>query len=120
MSPRVLGSTSLLALGLNGVIGVGIFFLPATLAARAPGSLGFLVLGAVALALLPVAFTFAELGRRFPEDGGPILYARAAFGDDAAFLVGWISYLSATASTAAVISGFCRYSLATWMNLGSF
>jgi amino acid transporter len=117
MSPRVLGGASLLALGLNGVVGVGIFFLPAALAARAPGPAGLLVLAATALALLPVALTFAALGRRFPEDGGPVLYARAAFGDGAAFLVGWIAYLSAVASAAAVLAGLCRYSLASWMGL---
>lgn len=117
MSPRVLGGASLLALGLNGVVGVGIFFLPAALAARAPGPAGLLVLAATALALLPVALTFAALGRRFPEDGGPVLYARAAFGDSAAFLVGWIAYLSAVTSAAAVLAGLCRYSLASWLGL---
>jgi APA family basic amino acid/polyamine antiporter len=118
MYPRVLGGASLLALGLNGVVGVGIFFLPAVLAARAPGPVGLVVLVATALALLPVALTFAVLGRRFPEDGGPVLYARAAFGDKAAFLIGWISYLSAVASAAAVLAGLCHYSLASWMHLG--
>jgi amino acid transporter len=117
VADRVLGPVALLALGLNGVVGVGIFFLPATLAARAPGSAGLLVLASTALALAPVAFTFAALARRFDQDGGPVLYARAAFGDTVAFLVGWIAFLSALASSSAVLAGLCRYSVAAWMGL---
>lgn len=117
MADRVLGPAALLALGLNGVVGVGIFFLPATLAARTPGSAGLLVLASTALALAPVAFTFAALARRFDQDGGPVLYARAAYGDTVAFLVGWIAFLSAVASSSAVLAGLCRYSIAAWLGL---
>lgn len=117
MNQRVLGGLSLLALGLNGVVGVGIFFLPATLAGKAPGLAGVALLVATALALAPVALTFAALGRRFDEDGGPVVYARAAFGDRAAFVVGWVAYLSAVTSTAAVLAGLCRYSLGAWLGL---
>lgn len=117
MAPRVLGAGALLALGLNGVVGVGIFFLPATLASRTPGAAGLATLLLTALALSPVAFTFAALARRFDQDGGPVLYARSAFGDRTAYLVGWIAYLSALASTAAVIAGLCHYSIAAWFHL---
>jgi len=83
---------------------VGIFFAPADLAARAPGS-GTAVFAITALALMPVALAFAVLGGRFDEDGGPVVFARDAFGRVAAFVVGWIAYVSAIASAAAVIVG---------------
>ncbi len=57
------------------------------------------------LCLVPVAAAFANAGRRFDVDGGPVVFARAAFGDFPAFLVGWIAYVSAVASTTAVTSG---------------
>src|SRR5687767_15269572 len=101
---RSVGPIHLLALGVNGIVGVGIFFAPADLAARAPGS-GTVVFAATALALVPVALAFAALGRRFDEDGGPVVFARAAFGPLPAFVVGWIAYVSAIASSAAVIVG---------------
>jgi APA family basic amino acid/polyamine antiporter len=63
------------------------------------------------LALLPAALTLAILGRRFDEDGGPVVFARAAFGDRVAFLVGWVAYVSALFSTAAVASGLTRATL---------
>lgn len=83
---------------------MGIFFAPADLAARAPGS-GTAVFALTALALVPVALAFAVLGGRFDEDGGPVVFARDAFGPLAAFVVGWIAYVSAIASAAAVIVG---------------
>ena len=45
------------------------------------------------------------LGGRFDEDGGPVVFARDAFGPLPAFLVGWIAYVSAIASAAAVSAG---------------
>src|SRR5688500_3637233 len=101
---RPVGPVHLLALGVNGIVGVGIFFAPADLAARAPGS-GTAVFALTALALMPVALAFAVLGGRFDEDGGPVVFARDAFGPLAAFVVGWIAYVSAIASAAAVIVG---------------
>lgn len=102
---RPVSALQLLALGVNGIVGVGIFFVPAAVAARAPGMGTVLVFLLTGLALLPAALTFATLGRRFDEDGGPVVFARAAFGPRAAFLVGWIAYVSAFFSTAAVVAG---------------
>lgn len=109
---RALGPLSLLALGVNGVVGVGIFFAPSDIAARAPGGLGVLVFAATAMALAPVALAFAALGSRFDEDGGPVVYARAAFGVLPSYFVGWIAYVSALASSAAVMTGLVRAVLA--------
>jgi amino acid transporter len=105
MKARPVGPVSLLALGINGIVGVGIFFVPADLARRAPGMGSVAVFAATALALSPVAFCYAVLGRRYHADGGPVVYARAAFGEIASFLVGWVTYVSAVASAAAVTSG---------------
>ena len=101
---RAVGPVHLLALGINGIVGVGIFFAPADIAARAPGA-GTVIFAVTALLLVPVALAFAVLGGRFDEDGGPVLFARDAFGALPAFVVGWIAYASAIASTAAVTVG---------------
>lgn len=70
------------------------------------------------LALLPVAMTYARLGARFDRDGGPYVWARAAFGERAAFLVGFVAYASAVLSTAAVIAGLGEYT-APLLGLGA-
>lgn len=109
---RPVGPLQLVALGLNGIVGVGIFFLPASAAASAPGLGAVAVFALVGIALLPAALSFATLGSRFDEDGGPVVFARAAFGEHVAFLVGWVAYASALFSTAAVTSGLTRATLA--------
>jgi basic amino acid/polyamine antiporter, APA family len=100
-----LGAFTLLALGINGIVGVGIFFAPREVAAAVPGFGGLFVYAAVAALLVPAGLVYARLGRAFPHDGGPYLYARAAFGKAAAFGVGWTTYVSALFSTAAVVTG---------------
>ncbi len=105
---RPLGTASLLALGVNGIVGVGIFFTPNKLASLAPGWSSVEVVGVTGLALLPVALAVATIGSRFHEDGGPVLYARAAFGELAGFAVGWLAYSAALFSMGTVMNGFMQ------------
>ena len=107
-APRSLGPIALIALGLNGVVGVGIYFVPAAVARQVSGNAGALVYALTALACLPVALAFARLGRRFDRDGGPYVFARQAFGPRTAFVVGWLAYVSAIFSTSAVIRGLSQ------------
>ena len=100
-----LGFASLLALGINGIVGVGIFFAPREVAATVPGFRGIAVYLFVALLLLPVGLVYARLGRAFSADGGPYLYAREAFGTTTAFAVGFTTYVSALFSTSTVLVG---------------
>ena len=100
--PKVLGFVSLLALGINGIVGVGIFVAPPTVAAAIPGSRGALLYAAVALACLPIALAYARLARAMPVDGGPMLYAERAFGAAAARALGVLVWISAIFSTSAV------------------
>ncbi|MBN9683637.1 MULTISPECIES: APC family permease [unclassified Corallococcus] len=103
-----MGPFQLLALGVNGIVGVGIFFAPAEVAAQAPGLGAVWAFALTGLALVPVALAFAVLGRRFDSDGGPVVFARAAFGERVSFLVGWVAYVSAFLSTSAVMAGLAR------------
>lgn len=104
-----LGFWSLCALGINGMVGVGIFFAPAEVAALVPGSAGTWVYALTTLSIAPVAACYALLGARFAKDGGPFVWAEAAFGSEVAYAVGWISFVSALFSTAAVVSGLGQY-----------
>jgi APA family basic amino acid/polyamine antiporter len=99
---------SLLALGINGVVGVGIFFAPASVAEELPGMAGVSAYAITAFALLPIALSYAALGSRFQVDGGPTVWADAAFGPRFAFFVGWLTFVSSLLSLAAVSSGLAR------------
>lgn len=108
-----LGFFSLLLLGVNGIVGVGIFFVPSRLADLVPGAAGISVYAVTAVALIPVACVYAILGGRFNEDGGPYVWARAAFGDTIGFFVGWIAWVSALFSLSAVIAGLSTHASAS-------
>lgn len=115
---RVLGFWALLTLGINGIVGVGIFFAPAELARLVPGPGSALAFAATALLLAPVAWTYGRLGSAYSEDGGPFVWAREAFGARFAFAVGFVAYTSAVLSTSAVVSGLGQY-LAPELGFGS-
>lgn len=100
---RELGRWDLTAIGVNQVIGGGIFALAAGLTANT-GSWGPWMIAAVALASMLVALSFAEVASRFEVTGGPYVYTRAAFGRFLAFEVGWMMWFTRAASWASVIN----------------
>jgi amino acid transporter len=100
---RELGKWDLTAVGVNQVIGGGIFALAASLAGHL-GSWSPWMVGGVALASMLIALSFAEVASRFEGTGGSYLYTRAAFGRFAAFEVGWMMWFTRAASWASVIN----------------
>ncbi len=105
---RAVGLLGLTAIAVNGVVGSGIFVLPATVAAlTGAASPAAYVVAAVLMAL--VVACFAEAGSLFEETGGPYVYAREAFGPMAGFLVGWMFFLSRLAAAAAIGNAFVAY-----------
>ena len=100
---RELGPWDLTAIGVNQVIGAAVFALPAALAASV-GAWSPWMVGAVGVASMLIALSFAEVASRFDGTGGPYLYARAAFGRFAAFEVGWMMWFTRVASWASVIN----------------
>ncbi|BBH69488.1 amino acid permease [Actinoplanes sp. OR16] len=88
------------ALYVGAVLGTGVIALPALAAATAgPASLLAWLLLVVLSA--PLAATFAALGARHPDSGGVSTYARLAFGEKAAAVVGWCFYLAVPPGAAA-------------------
>src|SRR5438128_989958 len=97
---RAIGRWDLAVIGLNLVVGAGIFGLPST-AFRLGGALSpVAVLAAGATAGL-IALCFAEVGSRFTQTGGSYLYAHTAFGPFIGFQTGWLRWLSGVAAFAA-------------------
>jgi APA family basic amino acid/polyamine antiporter len=115
---KALGLFSLIAIALNGVIGSGIFVLPATVAAlMGPASPAAYIVAATLTAL--VVLCFAEAGSRFDETGGPYLYARTAFGRFVGFEVGWMFFLSRLAAAGAIANACSAYAATFWPALGA-
>src|SRR3989475_10777666 len=90
----------LVALTINGIIGAGIFGLPAKVYSLI-GSYSLIAFVVCALVVMLIILCFAEVGSRFEATGGPYLYAREAFGSTVAFEVGWLIWLARLTAFAA-------------------
>ncbi len=113
---RALSAGDMLAVGINGVIGAGIFLAPATVARMAGAASTLIYLFAGGLVAL-VALCIAEAGSRFDRAGGPFLYARHAFGPHTGFQIAWFTWLARMTALAALADGFARYCAFLWPGL---
>src|SRR5439155_758744 len=99
-----------IGIGVNGIVGSGIYLLVAPLARVGGGSSVFGVLGCGALCVL-IALCFAELSSMYDRSGGPYVYAREAFGPHVGFAVGWLGMATGVLGLSAVAVGFAGASL---------
>src|SRR5438034_1452621 len=103
----------LVAVAINGIIGAGIFGLPAKTYSLI-GSYSLIAFVACAFVVLLIILCFAEVSSRFDETGGPYTYARAAFGPTIAFEVGWLSWLARLTAFAANCNLMVSYLAYFW------
>lgn len=103
-----MGRWSLAAVGVSGIIGAGIYTLPAALAA----SLGAASLPAyvvAAAATLVFGHSMAVLGRSVEPSGGPYVYVGGVLGEFWGFQVGWFFALARITALGAVTNVFISY-----------
>ena len=106
---RAIGRWDLLALVINGIVGAGIFGLPAKVHALL-GVNGLWAIVACAVIIGLVVLCFAEVASRFEQTGGPFVYAGAAFGPLMGFLTGWILLAARLTGCCAICSLLLEYS----------
>lgn len=104
---KKIGFWYLFSLVTGSQIGSGIFVIPNQLAPI--GQLAvfgwiFSGFGAICLSLV-----FGKLCNWFPKNGGPYLFTKEAFGNQIAFLVGWIYWIASWSSTGVVILAGMNY-----------
>lgn len=91
------------AVTIGNAIGAGILRAPGEVAGHLPVPWLYLAAWlAGGLYALLGALQFAELGTMVPRSGGQYVFARRAFGEYPAFLVGWSDWISTCGSTAAI------------------
>ena len=105
--PRALGLSMCTALVVGNVIGIGIFFMPASLAEFGLNAITGWIITLLGCAFL--AICFAGMARSFPQDDGPYSYTRRAFGEGIAFAVMWCYWVSVWVSNAAIAIGVVGY-----------
>jgi APA family basic amino acid/polyamine antiporter len=106
---RTLGPAALVAIGVGGIIGTGIFVLTGLAAAQHAGPaivLSFILAG---IGCIFAGLCYAEFASMIPVSGSAYAYSYATLGEGVAWFIGWnlvLEYLFA-ASTVAV--GWSRY-----------
>ena len=104
---------SIILLGVNAIIGTGIFLLPGKAAALV-GVNSLWVIVFDALLVMSIALCFAEMGGMFNKNGGPYVYAKEAFGNFVGFEVGFMKWAIATIAWSAMAVGFATALGAVW------
>src|SRR5579859_4491286 len=106
---RVLGLWQLTAIGLGGIIGVGIFVLTGTVAATQAGPavlLSFIIAG---IASGAAALCYAEFAGLIPVSGSAYTYGYAVLGEFAGWIIGWDLLLEYALIAAVVAVGWSGY-----------
>jgi APA family basic amino acid/polyamine antiporter len=106
---RTLSALNLVALGIGGIIGAGIFVLTGHAAAANAGpavALSFL-LGAVACAF--AGLCYAEMSSAVPVSGSAYTYAYATLGELVAWIIGWDLILEYAVGATTVAIGWSGY-----------
>jgi basic amino acid/polyamine antiporter, APA family len=106
---RTLSALHLVALGIGGIIGAGIFILTGHAAAANAGPAVTLsyVLGAVASAF--AGLCYAEMASTVPISGSAYTYAYATLGELVAWIIGWDLILEYAVGAIAVAIGWSGY-----------
>lgn len=102
---KKIGFTSIFLLGINGIIGSGIFLLPGKLYQDMAVS-SLLVILFTSFMVLMIALCYAELASRYSEDGAAWLYVYKAFGKFSGFEVGLSIWFLSVTILAAETSAF--------------
>ena len=93
---------------INGVVGSGIFGLPAK-TFKETGVYSIAAFGVCAIAVFIIILCFAEVSSRFTKTGGPYLYALSSFGRLPALLTGWLLLVTRFITYAALINLLVTY-----------
>jgi APA family basic amino acid/polyamine antiporter len=108
---RRLGPIDAAAIVIANVIGVGIFITPGIIATAVPHPMWIIgVWVAGGLLAFAGAVAYAELATLRPRSGGEYVYLREGFGQFAAFLTGWTSF----------VAGFAGAIAAAALGVGSY
>ncbi|MBT8071188.1 MAG: amino acid permease [Gammaproteobacteria bacterium] len=115
---RAISKLGYTAITLNGVIGAGIFGLPAVAAAKA-GAFSPWLFVIAGLLILSVVLSFARAASLFRDTGGMVLYADRAFGPFMGFQAGWLAYIGRVTAMGANANLLVTYASWFWTPLAT-
>jgi basic amino acid/polyamine antiporter, APA family len=105
---RAVSRWEIVALSINDVVGSGVYLILPVAAAALLGPASVWAILAASIAVLLIVLCFAEASSLFDQQGGAIVYTRAAFGEFVGFEVGWMTWIARIASVASLSVFFAR------------
>jgi APA family basic amino acid/polyamine antiporter len=115
---RSLSALNLVALGVGGIIGAGIFVLTGHAAAANAGPAVSLSFALGALACVFAGLCYAEMASTVPVSGSAYTYAYATIGELIAWIIGWDLILEYAVGAITVAIGWSGYFVSLLGNLG--
>jgi APA family basic amino acid/polyamine antiporter len=110
---RSISRWEIVGLGVNDIVGSGVYLLPAAASALlGPSSVLAVVVAGLAAGL--IVLCFAEAASHFDEPGAAYVYTREAFGPFVGFEVGWMTWLARIASIASLSNGLALATAFVW------
>jgi basic amino acid/polyamine antiporter, APA family len=106
---RTLSALNLVALGIGGIIGAGIFILTGHAAAEYAGPAVTLSFGLGAVACAFAGLCYAEMASTVPISGSAYTYAYATLGELVAWIIGWDLILEYAVGAITVAIGWSGY-----------
>jgi amino acid transporter len=107
---RELSRLAIAALAINGIVGAGIFGLPAD-AAQKVGAFSPVIFIVCGLLMTTLMASLAQASSYFRGTGGPVLYVQTAFGPFAGFQTGWVLWVGRVTSLAANANVLAKYAV---------
>ena len=107
---------SILLLGINGILGSGIFLLPGEVSTTAQADT-FMVYGAVTIMVLLISWCYARCSSYFTVNGGAYIYAKEAFGDFFGFQVGVMRWIVGVVAWSTMSVAFLTALSSVWPSI---
>ncbi|RVU17148.1 amino acid permease [Methylobacterium oryzihabitans] len=106
---RTLGAMSLIALGIGGIIGAGLFSLTGIAAAEHAGPAVVISFAIAAFGCALAGMCYSELASMIPVSGSAYTYAYATMGEFVAWIIGWDLVLEYAVGAATVSVSWSKY-----------
>ncbi len=104
---KLLGVPGATALIIGGVVGTGVFTLPASLAPY--GMIAIVALLLVTVGAICVGLVFARMSRTIARAGGPYAYPHEVLGNLAGFVAAWSYWLTTAVGNAGIVVSWTFY-----------
>ncbi|MDR0899871.1 MAG: APC family permease [Lactobacillaceae bacterium] len=115
---KMFSSNTLFLMGVNSIIGSGIFVLSGKLFIDA-GSFSLVLIILAGLISTIIAFSYAQLAKIFPEGGGTWVYANKTFGNFWGFFAGAFDWLFGITTLAVETKAMLLVAQMLWPNVNS-